>query len=503
MNFTALTLALFSMTQSDAPSAAALPPLYNIDFSTATLEGWEGKGFYITATDPRGPGKDWGACSSDGDTPGRKAMLRKVFTVPKGAGVLRFYAYASYGVGCPPNDQLDVVLLAAGKRVIPKKILKDEGWVSTAKLRPKLRGKPREYMWDITNYIGQTLQIVLIDQDDRPNCHVYCGGFRHTTRDVYDYQEFAKFMLKLESEHKLPPVQRLESKHFICLSNTEDDFTIVRLRNCELIYSLFLDHFYRRGLSVREPGYKMMVAAFDSQSGFEAHIGQRMPSGVTGVYMKDTNRLVIYDMNRNNYIVAKRQNINDASRGIYSDLDRMRFVETEGRKTRELANDENIATTMHEVAHQLSFNCGLLNREGDVPLWLAEGLACYCESTRDGNWQGIGEPNPGRIETLANFFGGRYHYIKLEDLITTEMWMRDAGTAVMGYAQSWALFRMLMEERPNEFRKYLARIYTRKSSGLRLADFQWAFGRDLQRLELRYQEYMRELVQAHPPRPKR
>jgi hypothetical protein len=310
-------------------------------------------------------------------------------------------------------------------------------------------------------------------------------------------------MLKIENEHKLPQFQRFESKHFVCLSNADDEFTFMRMRNCELIYSLFLDHFYRRGFPVREPGYKMMVASFDCQAGFEAHIGQRMPAGITGVYMKDSNRLVIYDINRNDFIVAKRLTIAARSRDIFSDLDRMRWVETEGRKTRELANDVNISTTMHEVAHQLSFNCGLLNREGDVPLWLAEGLACYCEATRDGTWQGVGEPNPERIDTLAFGLAGRYRYIKLEDLITSEMWFADPSTAVMGYGQSWALFRMLMEERPVEFRRYLARVYTRKSNGNRLQDFQAAFGRDLERFELRYQEYIRELIRAYPPRPKR
>jgi hypothetical protein len=502
MNFAALTLALFGTSLTDA-APLATHPLYNLDFGTASLETWEGKGFYVTASDPRGPGKDWGVCSSDADTPGRKAMLRRVFSVPKGAGIIRFQAYAAYGNGCPPDDRLDVLLMASGKRVVPKKILKDDTWVPSAKLRPKHAGEPREYMWDVSNYVGQTLQIVLLDQDDRPGCHLYCGGFRYSRRDTYDYQEFAKFMLKLEHEHKFVPFQRFESKHFVALSNTDDEFTMMRVRNCELIYSLFLDHFYRRGFAVREPGYKLMVAAFDCQAGFEAHIGQRMPSGVTGVYMKDSNRLVIYDLNRNNFIVAKRQNITDTSRSIFSDLDRMRYVETEGRKTRELANDANISTTMHEVAHQLSFNCGLLNREGDVPLWLAEGLACYCEATRDGTWQGVGEPNPDRIETLSMALSGRLGYIKLEDLVTSDLWMRDGGSAIMGYAEGWALFRMLMEERPSEFRKYLNKIYPRKGSGSRQADFQWAFGRDLSRFELRFQEYIRELVQTYPPRPKR
>jgi hypothetical protein len=496
MNLAALTLMLAGATLSQTPTPEPTPQFHNLDFCTATLQGWEGSGFYITNADPRGPNREWGVCSSDGETPGRKGLLRRVFTVPPGAGFIRFEAYASYGKACPPNDSLDVMLLAAGRKVVPKKVLAADGWVASSKLRTK----PREYMWDITNYVGQKLQIVIMDQDERPGYHVYCSGFRYTRRDDFDGAEFAKFMLKLEDEHKLPPLQRYESKHFMALSNADEEFTVMRIRNCELIYSMFLDHFYRRGFQVREPGYKMMVAVFDAQTGFEAYIGQRVPATIVGVYHLPTNRLVIYDINRNNLILARREIIKARSRNIFSDLDRMRFVETEGRKTREVCTDVNISTTMHEVAHQLSFNTGLLNREGDVPLWLAEGLACYCESTRDGAWQGPGEPNPDRTVTLARVLAGRYKYVPLEDLVSSNAWLHEPHLIAAGYAQSWALFRMLMEERPEAFRKYLAKVYTRRTDGTRLNDFREAFGQDLQRFELRFQEYIREVVHAHPPR---
>ena len=37
-------------------------------------------------------------------------------------------------------------------------------------------------------------------------------------------------------------------------------------------------------------------------------------------------------------------------------------------------------TLVHEATHQLSFNTGLLNREGDTPLCIVEGLGTYGES---------------------------------------------------------------------------------------------------------------------------
>ena len=43
-------------------------------------------------------------------------------------------------------------------------------------------------------------------------------------------------------------------------------------------------------------------------------------------------------------------------------------------------------------------------------------------------------------------------------------WLRGANedTILVGYAQSWALFRMLMDERPDALRKYLTTIYPRR-----------------------------------------
>ena len=49
-------------------------------------------------------------------------------------------------------------------------------------------------------------------------------------------------------------------------------------------------------------------------------------------------------------------------------------------------------TLSHEATHQLTFNTGLLNRKGDVPMCIAEGLAVYGEIR-----SGPGRNEPGRI----------------------------------------------------------------------------------------------------------
>jgi hypothetical protein len=305
-------------------------------------------------------------------------------------------------------------------------------------------------------------------------------------------------MVRLMREHRLAPMTRYDSKHFLAISNAEDDFTEERLCNCETIHDLFFEHFRRKGFPVRRPPGRLMVAVFDSQAGFEAYLGRRMPSGVTGVYDPPSNRLVVYDYGTNRAFVANRKRGEELARQIPATIERQRVLSTFGRRAQDFRADANVSTVMHEVAHQLSFNGGLLRRDGDVPVWLAEGLACYCEATDNGSWQGIGEANPQRAQALAGPARGRGEFILLQNLITSDDWLRQAvrpDQVLLGYAQSWALFRMLMEERPQALRGYLTLLADRRTPDHRLADFGEAFGADLAKLEARYRAYLAEVVQ--------
>jgi hypothetical protein len=85
----------------------------------------------------------------------------------------------------------------------------------------------------------------------------------------------------------------------------------------------------------------------------------------------------------------------------------------------------------------------------------------------------------------------------LRDLVGNDDWLRKTRSteqAVLGYAQSWALFSLLMKERRHELRRYLEMISHRRTREHRLADFAACFGADLARQERRYQAYLREVV---------
>jgi hypothetical protein len=494
MNAIALTVLLGSVCPAQAPR------LENLEFGGGTLAGWRGHGFYVTTADPRGPSTSLGVCSSDRGLPGRTGALRYTFVVPPAAGLLRCSACAARPGGASADDRLDVLLVTDRSQVVPKKVKGPAGWEPAAGLLPRQGGRAREYGWDLEPLAGRRVQIILLDNDPRPGCHLFCSGFRLSFVKKSEEAEFAEQVRRVERQKDLPPLARFESKHFVAWSNADGAFTRGRLRNCELIYQFFFEHFGRRGFAVRPPASKLLVAVFDSQAGFQAYLDHPMPIAVTGIYNRATNQLVVYDLSQNDRLVANRQKALDASRTLRSDLDRLRYLETTDRRLAEWSQDGSLSAAMHETAHQLSFNCGLLRRDGDVPAWLSEGLACYCEATAGGAWQGIGEFNPGRAADLAAAVGRGRPFLRLRDLIEKDDWRLDGRAAGLGYAQSWALFRFLMRERPAALRAYLELLAPRRASDHRLADFGQAIGADLSGLEQRYFDYLREVARKAPPR---
>ncbi len=377
--------------------------------------------------------------------------------------------------------------------LVPKVVRTGAGWITATALLGPWEGKPRDYSWDVASLVGQRLQIVILDQDDRPGSHVYCGGFQieeaNAKANANQDNDFAQFMVDLQKKHQLQPMARFDSKRFAAYSNASESFTALRLRQCEVFYDLFFNHFHQRGFAMYHPSQSLMLAVFDGPQGVDAYLGIKLPAGITGMYHPTTNRLLLYDLSENRALVAQRKQALDVAGKISSGSARSRFVDTFEKKLDNTVKDVNLTTTMHEAAHQLSFNCGLLNRQGDVAIWLAEGLACYCEATESGEWQAIGAINSGRVRELQ-----RAHdkFIPLQALVK-EDW-RSGHPVLLGYAQSWALFRMLFQERPQAMKAYLAQIYSRRAPDYRLADFRQAFGNDLGAIEQRYHAYLRDLI---------
>jgi hypothetical protein len=84
-------------------------------------------------------------------------------------------------------------------------------------------------------------------------------------------------------------------------------------------------------------------------------------------------------------------------------LKRNRAFESLAQANARLGNQvvaQNNSKTLHEAAHQVSFNLGIQSRTVDYPLWFSEGLACSFEFEDGQGHHGPALLNPGRIVVI-------------------------------------------------------------------------------------------------------
>lgn len=456
----------------------------NLDFSAGKFTHWDDDGFRLAGRQ---------ATSADRDGKGRHASLSRLVRVPDGARQLRCAAAGYRPAKLKPRGALDVAVEGEDGEPLPCLVYDGVAWKRAAGVLPAEEDALREYAWDTSRHGGARVRVRVLDRDDRPGCYVVCTGFEFLDADDVNARAFAAVVRRLERTKGLPKMLRYDTEHFMALSNAGAAQTEYRLYNCETLRAAFLKHFRAKGFTPREPDEQCQVAVFGTQAGFETYLGHSPGQAVTGVYDRGTNRLAVYDFGTNRAFLEGVERM-EGRKGS-DDLERRRRVIAFGKWVEEVKGDVNLSTMMHEAAHQLSFNAGLLSREGDVPLWLGEGLATYCEPTAKGRWLGIGAVNPQRTEALRKAARGERDFVPLRALLRDD-WLRKAtrtDDVLLGYSQSWALFRMLMRERPAALRKYMQTIRPRRTPDHRLTDFGACFGTDLAALERRHQDYVRGL----------
>src|SRR5262249_28705601 len=122
---------------------------------------------------------------------------------------------------------------------------------------------------------------------------------------------------------------------------------------------------------------------------------------------------------------------------------------------------ENRETLTHEATHQLTFNTGLLDRQGRAPLCIIEGLGMYGEVRRLTGRPEPGGINPTRLDNLARLQRRRgSSWIPLAELLREDGYLKgDAGAEkrLLAYAQSWLLVHRQLKdpEQLPRFRSYL------------------------------------------------
>jgi hypothetical protein len=227
---------------------------------------------------------------------------------------------------------------------------------------------------------------------------------------------------------KIGPFTHSHTEHFIGLGDAPAAFRQAGLERAEAFTKTFLPYFRSLGFKVELPPGRMTAITLKNQDSYRALLGTEDPGvAVGGHYDIETNRLVMFDLR------DQRAQLNAPPERI------------------------NSFTLVHETAHMLSFNTGILTREADVPGCVSEGLATYVELWDPKVKGSIGGRNRARLKALWDSEGNPQSWIPFAELLKSDDRLDNPATEQVAYAESWLLAHFLLKKeawRP-KFQAYL------------------------------------------------
>ncbi len=286
-------------------------------------------------------------------------------------------------------------------------------------------------------------------------------------------------MAKRLLEEMGPGFQVYQSKHYVIVYNTTRKYAQWTSSLLERLQKGFLGYWKKRGCDVKEPELPLPVVIFGDKASYLQYAREELgpaASSAIGYYSLQSNRITMYDLTG---MQALRRE--DSRRGSLHDITAM-LSEPDAAPL--------VATIVHEATHQIAFNCGLQKRFADNPVWLAEGLAMFCETPdlfSNRSWGGIGKVNYERWDRYRDNANDD-KIGTLQSLIVDDSRFRDPRTAVDCYAEAWAWTYFLITWHTDEYVAYLNAIsnkplLTPTDKEGRLADFTKHFGSDFAKLE--------------------
>jgi hypothetical protein len=245
-----------------------------------------------------------------------------------------------------------------------------------------------------------------------------CGAQRPGPSKAAPADE-AEQIARLQARAKktgLGTLRMSRTEHFLCLGDAPDGYREEALTICEALGASFVSHLSDRGFKTEMPTGRMLVVALKDSKSYEAYLGDAPGEAVGGHYSLDSNRLVIFD-----------------------------FRPREGEPEVPGAERINTFTLVHETAHLLSFNTGLLTTDHEPPKCISEGLATYFEMWRPRARAGVGAVNLPRLMGIRNSFDAGVPWIETGRLFSEDALFDEEATYHLAYGQAWVLLHYLIQ----------------------------------------------------------
>lgn len=310
------------------------------------------------------------------------------------------------------------------------------------------------------------------------------------SRDGQAFEPLTQQQMAQRLREQLPDEFRvMTTAHYVLAFHTSRAYASWCGALLERLYRAFLNFWRRRDFDLHDPQLPLVVVILPDSNAFRQYAVDELgdaATSVVGYYSLRTNHVTMYDLTG-----VQRLRRPAGRRGSASEINHV--------LSRPQA-EPLVATIIHEATHQIAFNCGLMRRYADIPMWVSEGLAIYFE-TPDlksiRGWRGIGRVNYRRLATLrrslaANRLG------TLSELITSDDRLRNVRTAADAYAEAWALNSLLIRRYSERYLKYLGMLADKPplvwdDPERRLREFRTYLGVDPRSLEDEFQQYIRQL----------
>ena len=341
-----------------------------------------------------------------------------------------------------------------------------------------VKGRAKQYAGQVV--VEDSVGSMLLETDEGAMVQIMADTIKSRESDAKPLERLDKEQLAQRLLEEMGPgFQVYQAKHYVVVYNTTRKYAQWTSSLLERLQKGFLAYWKKRGCDVKEPESPLAVVIFGDKDSYLQYAREELGAAAgtaIGYYSFQSNRITMYDLTG---MQALRRE--DSRRGSLHDITAM-LSEPEAAPL--------VATIVHEATHQIAFNCGMQKRYADNPVWIAEGLAMFCETPdlfSNRSWSGIGKVNYDRWD-LYRDNANDDKILPLESLIVDDSRFRNSRTAVNAYAEAWAWTYFLATWHTDELVAYLKDIadkplLTPQDKKGRLADFAKHFGSDFAKLE--------------------
>jgi hypothetical protein len=269
--------------------------------------------------------------------------------------------------------------------------------------------------------------------------------------------------------HNLPPQKRA--------SVTKVPRTQERLHVMESVYKAYLAFFWSRGFELAPPKERLHVVLLEKEQEFKEVAASQDADLVSssGFFHLIDNVSYFYEhrgtpeYREMKSITGELEKFKKA-RNIANRGDIVRLGRALNLMIEVYSEQADVTVCSHEMTHQLSANTGLMPPKAPLPLWVAEGFACYFESPRDAQWSGIGSVNRERLSFYRKARRSNHSMCNLESVVSDRIFL-EAKTheeKLNAYSISWALTHFLMEKHFDRLMAYYQRLAKLPTSKYRM-----------------------------------